>query len=46
MCKSGMKASFAEKSDKPELDRVGRRIFSVSMEFNAGTEDFCRRRMR
>ncbi|WP_175952279.1 hypothetical protein [Burkholderia sp. BCC0405] len=46
MCKSGMKASLAEKSDKQELDRMGRRVFSVSMEFNAGTEDFCRRRMR
>ncbi|WP_159068970.1 hypothetical protein [Burkholderia metallica] len=46
MCKSGMKASLAEKSDKPELDRAGRRVFSVSIEFNAGTEDFCRRRMR
>ncbi|WP_162631755.1 hypothetical protein [Burkholderia sp. JP2-270] len=45
MCKSGMKASFAERSDKTELDSMGKRIFSVSMEFNAGTEDFCRRRM-
>ncbi|WP_124626623.1 hypothetical protein [Burkholderia sp. Bp9012] len=46
MCKSGMKASFAEKSDAQESDRVGRPVFSVSMEFNAGAEDFCRRRMR
>ncbi|MGU3777824.1 hypothetical protein [Burkholderia metallica] len=46
MCKSGMKASFSEKYGKPELDGMGKRIFSVSIEFNAGTEDFCRRRMR
>lgn len=46
MCKSGMKASFSEKSDTQESDRVRRRVFSVSMEFNAGIEDFCRRRMR
>ncbi|WP_144029758.1 hypothetical protein [Burkholderia sp. AU18528] len=46
MCKSGMRASLYEKTDNPELNRVGRRVLSVSMEFNSGTEDLCRRRMR
>ncbi|WP_155754528.1 hypothetical protein [Burkholderia stagnalis] len=46
MCKNGMKASFTGNSDKSKLDGTERRIFSVSMEFNAGTKDFCRRKMR
>lgn len=44
MCKNGMKASISKKPVKKMLDRLERRIFSVSMEFNSGTEDHCRQR--
>lgn len=46
MCKSGMKFSISKVSGKFALNESERCSFSVSMEFNAGTEDFCRRRMR
>lgn len=44
MCKSGMKASISRISDKNVVNGLEKRTFLVSMEFNAGTEDFCRRR--
>ncbi|WP_124455911.1 hypothetical protein [Burkholderia sp. Bp8992] len=46
MCKSGMKFSISRSPDKEVTNEFERRAFSVSMEFNAGTEDFCRRRTR
>ncbi|WP_174981083.1 hypothetical protein [Burkholderia lata] len=45
MCKSGMKFSISSVPNKEVVNGLERRTFSVSMEFNAGTEDFCRRRM-
>ncbi|WP_152603188.1 MULTISPECIES: hypothetical protein [Burkholderia] len=45
MCKSGMKISISRVPDKVIVNGLERRTFSVSMEFNAGTESFCRRRM-
>ncbi|WP_155696673.1 hypothetical protein [Burkholderia stagnalis] len=46
MCKSGMKLSISKVTENEAVSGPQRRAFSVSMEFNAGTEDFCRRRMR
>jgi hypothetical protein len=43
MCKGGMKASISKSADESVIRGLRRYIFSVSMEFNAGTEDFCRR---
>ncbi|WP_143135883.1 hypothetical protein [Burkholderia ubonensis] len=44
MCKSGMKFCISRLPDKAVVNGLERRAFSVSIEFNAGTEDFCRRR--
>lgn len=44
MCKNGIKTSISKGPVKQVLGGVERHIFSVSMEFNSGTENFCRRK--
>ncbi|AME26516.1 MULTISPECIES: hypothetical protein [Burkholderiaceae] len=41
MCKNGMKASISRDADKISVNGLEKAAYSVSMEFNAGTKDFC-----
>nr|WKF57915.1 hypothetical protein HUO10_002409 [Paraburkholderia busanensis] len=42
MCKNKMKASISKNNEKMFVKGLEKSTYSVSMEFNAGTKDFCR----
>ncbi|WP_143750160.1 hypothetical protein [Caballeronia ptereochthonis] len=41
MCKNEMKASISRKADQISVKGSEKTVYSVSMEFNAGTKDYC-----